>query len=447
MPFIQNTDSDQAEMLKVIGLNGLEELFDGIPQSIRFKGDLNLPEGLSEMEVRERIATLGARNQPLQGKPFFLGAGIYHHFIPALVDQLAGRSEFVTAYTPYQPELSQGALQAFFEYQTVICMLTGLDISNASMYDGASSLAEAALMAVDGTRRKQILVSQAVHPEYRRVLQTYLRHLDVEIVEIPFKEGTTDLEAAGAKISDQTAALILQNPNFFGAIEDLERAASLAHEHEAFSIASVDPIALSVIKSPGEAGADIATGEGQGLGVPMSYGGPGFGFLAARKDWVRRLPGRIVGQTKDQAGKPAYVLTFQTREQHIRRERATSNICTNHALMAIRGVIYLNALGRTGFTRLGEMVLARSHAAAERISELDGYAPAFEAPFFKEFVVRCPVPAAQINAALEARGIIGGYDLGRNYPGMEKSMLFCVTEMTSESHMDQLVEALKEIQG
>lgn len=445
MPYIQNTESDQTEMLKQIGVDRLEDLFDSIPESLRSKKALDLPDGLTELEVRDRVAQLGARNQRFDGKPFFLGAGIYRHFIPSLVDQLAARSEFVTAYTPYQPELSQGALQIFFEYQTMICMLTGLGLSNASMYDGASALAEAALMAIDGKRKKEIVVSDAVHPEFRRVLHTYLRHLDAKIIEVPCTDGRTSPDALKQNLSSETAAVIVQNPNFFGLIENVKGAASLAHQNDALAIASVDPISLSILKSPGELGVDIATGEGQALGVPMSFGGPGFGFLACREERVRRIPGRVVGQTVDQAGKPAYVLTFQTREQHIRRERATSNICTNHALMAIRGVIYLTALGRTGFKKLGEIILAKAHKAAERIAEVPGFDLVHDAAFFKEFVVQCPQPAARINAALLEAGIVGGYDLGLVDPSMGKNMLFCVTETTTDAHVDLLIDALKTI--
>lgn len=443
MPYIQNTKKDQAEMLNIIGVKEIEDLYRSIPESIRFKGELNLPEGLSELEVKGQIDSMGARNRAAGQRPFFLGAGIYHHFIPSLVDHLAGRAEFVTAYTPYQPELSQGALQAFFEYQTMICMLTGLDISNASMYDGASALAEAALMAIDGTRRREVWVSRAVHPEYRTVLKTYLQHLDVQVREIPCEGGLTALDDLENNLTETSAAVLLQNPNFFGAIEDVETAASLARKHGALSIVSADPVSLSILKPPGEMGVDIAVGEGQGLGVPMSFGGPGFGFLACRMDRIRRLPGRVVGQTVDKEGRPAYVLTFQTREQHIRRERATSNICTNHALIAIRALVYLSALGRSGFEKLGKIVTAKAHGAAEKIEAVEGFSLAYNAPFFKEFTLRCPCPASKINAALLQNDIIGGYELGKDYPGMENMMLLCVTEMTGHEHVDQLVEVLR----
>jgi glycine dehydrogenase subunit 1 len=430
-------------MLTVIGVQDMEELFASIPDSIRFKGSLKLPEGLSEMEVTQRIKELGSRNRPATDMPFFLGAGSYRHFIPALVSHLAHRSEFVTAYTPYQPELSQGALQAIFEYQTMICMLTGFDISNASMYDGASAFAEAGLMAVDGTGRKRIMVSQTVHPEYREVLKAYFNYLGVEIIEIPFAHGRTDLKTIDPKAMKGSAALLFQHPNFFGCLEEVEALADLARKNGALSIVSVDPISLSILNPPARYGTDIATGEGQSLGVPMSFGGPGFGFLACHMDRVRRLPGRIVGQTLDGRGRPAYVLTFQAREQHIRRERATSNICTNHALNALRALVYLAALGRTGFRKLGETITAKSHQAAKTLAALKGYELIFETPFFKEFAVRCPCSAHKINAALLENQIIGGYELGNDYPGMDDVMLLCVTEMTQSRDVNRLAEILK----
>ncbi len=444
MPYIQNTESDQAEMMKAIGIKNKDELFRCIPESIRLKGNLDIPKGMPEMDVVAEIKSLGAKNRPSSEMPSFLGAGVYHHFIPAVVDNLASRSEFVTAYTPYQPELSQGALQAFFEYQTLICMLTGMEISNASMYDGASAMAEAALMAVDTTKRKRVLVSETVHPEFRAVLTTYLQRLDVDVVELPVsKDGSTSMEKTDGNLTENTAAVILQNPNFFGCIEDVEPSVSLAKARGAFSIVSTDPVSLSVLKPPGQIGADITTGEGQGLGVPMSFGGPGFGFLSCAKKLVRRIPGRIVGQTVDRRGKPGYVLTFQAREQHIRRERATSNICTNNALMAIRALVYMTALGREGFGALGRIILKKSHGAAKRIAAIDGFDLTYTAPFFKEFVVRCPIPASKVSAALLENGIISGYDLGRDYTGCDKLMLFCVTETTSDSDVEKLAEVLK----
>jgi glycine dehydrogenase subunit 1 len=445
MPYIQNTDEDRRRMLAAVGAGSIDELFADIPEAIRWKGTLDIPDALPEMELQKRIHSLALKNVTAACRPTFLGAGSYRHFIPAVVDELAGRSEFVTAYTPYQPEASQGALQAFFEYQTLICMLTGLDISNASMYDGATALAEAALMASDLTRKDRIVVSAGVHPHSRSVLTTYLQHMGIEIVEIPLEKGTTSAAAVKAALADDAAGLLFQSPNFFGCIEDVEALAAAAAEAGALSAVSVDPVSLAILEAPGLQGADIVVGEGQALGSPMNFGGPGFGFMATREKYVRRLPGRIVGQTVDDAGRKAYVLTFQAREQHIRRGRATSNICTNHALIALRGAIYLAALGRTGFRKLGGLIAARARRVAERVTEIPGFKAAFEAPFFKEFTIKCPRPASEINRILYDSGIVGGYEAGKNYDGMDDHMILAVTELTGEDEVERLIETLKGI--
>jgi len=447
MPYIQNTDEDRAHMLEAVGAKSIDELFADIPASIRWKGEFDMPPSLPEMDLQKEAWRLTQKNVTAACRPSFLGAGVYRHFIPAAVDQLAGRSEFVTAYTPYQPEASQGTLQAFFEYQTMICLLTGLDISNASMYDGATALTEAALMAIDLKKKKRkVLVSTAIHPEYRSVLSTYLKNTDVEIVEIAHSGGTTPVDAVEAALREGDAACVLfQSPNFFGNIEEVEALCAVAAGADALAALSTDPISLSILEAPGAQGADIVTGEGQALGTPMNFGGPGFGFMATRKKFIRRLPGRVVGQTVDADGKRAYVLTFQTREQHIRRARATSNICTNHALVALRGVIYLATLGRTGFRKLGGLITAKAHAVAVRIAALPGYEIAGDAPFFKEFTVRCPRPAAEINRILLEKGIVGGYEAHKNYPDMEKEMILAVTEVTDDYEVDRLVETLKGI--
>ena len=444
MTYIQNTDEDRALMLETIGARSVEELFEDIPESIRWTGAFDIPEAMSELELADAVNRLALKNITSSCRPTFLGAGIYRHFVPELVNHLAGRSEFVTAYTPYQPEASQGALQAFFEYQTMICMLAGLDISNASMYDGATALTESALMAIDLKRKKRIALSAAVHPEYKQVLNTYLQHAGVEIVEIPVENGVTPTDAALGAL-EGAAALLFQSPNFFGCIEDVKSLSNAAEAAGALSALSVDPISLSVLEAPGKQGVDIVTGEGQALGTPMNFGGPGFGFMAARSEFIRRLPGRIVGQTEDKSGRRAYVLTFQTREQHIRRARATSNICTNHALVALRAVVYLSALGRTGFKTLGKLVAAKSHRAAEAITALPGFEAAFEAPFFKEFTIRCPRPAADVNRILLDKGIVGGYEAGRHFAGSENDMILAVTEMTTDHELSLLTDALKGI--
>lgn len=445
MPYIQNTDADRARMLEVIGAKSVDELFADIPDGIRLKRDLDLPEGLSEMELQQRIYSLALQNVTAFCRPTFLGAGSYRHFVPTVVDHMAGRAEFVTAYTPYQPEASQGSLQAFFEYQSMMCMLTGMDISNASMYDGGSALTEAALMAVDLKRKKRIAVSEAVHPEYRAILDTYMKYYGVEIAVIPHENGVTPPAAVRKALEGGASALLYQTPNFFGCLEEVDALAAAAADAGALAALSVDPISLSILEAPGRQGVDIVTGEGQALGSPLNYGGPGFGFMTTRVDYVRRLPGRIVGETVDVNGDKAYVLTFQTREQHIRRARATSNICTNHALVALRGAIHLTALGRTGFRKLGEVCTAKAHAAADRICALPGFEAAFAAPFFKEFTIRCPVPAAEVNRILLDNGIVGGYEPAADYAGMENDLILAVTETTPDGDVDRLVDILKGI--
>ena len=448
MPYIQNTDADRARMLEAVGARSIEELFADIPESIRWRGDFDIPSGLPEMELDKRANELAAKNITASSRPSFLGAGVYRHFIPALVDELAGRSEFVTAYTPYQPEASQGALQAFFEYQTMICMLTGMEIANASMYDGATAFAEAALMAAGLKKKKRrLVVSAAVHPEYRSVLKTMTENTDLEIVTLEPEEGVTSAAAAAAELGKgDAAALLIQSPNFFGCIEDVEALCAAAAREDALAAVSVDPVSLSVLEAPGRQGADIVTGEGQGLGSPMSFGGPGFGFMATRDAFIRHLPGRIVGRTDESRGGKAYVLTFQTREQHIRRARATSNICTNNALIALRATIHLAALGRKGFSALGRLAATKAHAAAEKITALPGFEAAFPAPFFKEFTLRCPVPAREVNRILIEEGIVGGYEASWNFgEKMENHMILAVTEATRDEDVDRLIEVLKGI--
>ncbi len=445
MSYIQNTDSDRARMLQAVGAESVNDLFTDIPDSIRWKGEFDIPRSMTEVELENRAYELAHRNITASCRPSFLGAGSYRHFIPALVDNLAGRSEFVTAYTPYQPEASQGALQAFFEYQTMICMLTAMEISNASMYDGATALTEAALMAVGLTRRKKIVAAATLHPQSRAVLATYLRHTDISITEVPAKNGVVDEKSLRDALDDETACLLLQSPNFFGCIEDSAGLIGAASEKGVLTAVSVDPISLSILEPPGKLGADIVVGEGQSLGTPLSYGGPGFGFLAAREKHIRQMPGRIVGKTVDEKGRIAYVLTFQAREQHIRRARATSNICTNHALIALRAAVYLAALGREGFRNLGRTCAAAAHEAARRICEVKGFELAFAAPFFKEFTIRCPVPAGEVNRKLLDAGIVGGFEAEKEYDGCSDLMILAVTEMTTRVDVDRLVDCLKGI--
>ncbi|MFQ6015962.1 MAG: aminomethyl-transferring glycine dehydrogenase subunit GcvPA [Anaerolineae bacterium] len=445
MNYIPNTDRDRKLMLKVIGVDSVEELFADIPQEKRFP-NLDLPEPLSEMEVARLINQMAERNADLGHHPCFLGAGAYHHFIPAVVGHLLSRGEFYTAYTPYQPEVSQGTLTAIYEYQTMVCQLTGMDVANASMYDGASALAEAALMAARITRRDKVVVSSAVHPEYRDVVRTYTQGIGLEIKEAGYRRedsGQTDLDQVGELVDEETACFMVQHPNFFGCLENLAGAVEIAHQKGALVAVCVDPIALGMLKPPGDYGADIVVGEGQGLGTPLSFGGPYLGLLACRQEYVRQLPGRIAGMTTDTEGRRGFVLTLQPREQHIRREKATSNICTNQALVALAATIYLGAMGKRGMRQVAELCYHKAHYAAERIAALDGFQLLFQAPFFKEFAVRTPQPPNEVNARLLQQGVIGGYDLSRTYPELGDAILFCVTEMNPRDEIDKLEKTLR----
>ncbi len=446
MDFVPQTEEELQEMLRAIGVDSFDDLLTQVPPELKCS-PMKLPRGMSESELLDRTRRLAARNVPVSRRSSFLGAGAYDHFIPEVVRDLSSRSEFYTAYTPYQPEASQGFLQAMFEYQTAICELTGMDVSNASLYDGASALAEAALMALR-TRgdRSKIVVSRAVHPEYRQVLQTYLRGAGVSVDELPYEDGVTSLSAIEGEANEQTAAVVLQSPNFFGCIEDMERASEIAHEKGSLLIAVVNPISLGVLAPPGEYGAEIAVGDGQPLGNDLSYGGPHLGFLACTEALRRKMPGRVVGMTDDADGNRGFVLTLQTREQHIRREKATSNICTNHALNALRACIYLCCLGKEGIRRLGELNVHKSHYLLERLSEIEGLNPTFSSPFFNEFAVRFPQPVGKLSSHLAKSGVVGGagVELGRWYPELKDSMLICVTETKSRAQLDDFAAALEE---
>ncbi len=454
MRYVPHTPEDVRAMLEAIGARSIDDLFRAVPPELLAHNDFPFPPRLSEAELIAHMEALAARNAALGARPTFLGGGCYRHYIPAVVDALAARGEFLTAYTPYQPEASQGSLQSFFEFQSMICELTALDVSNASLYDGATALAEALIMihAVRGAPggpaegRKKVLVSRGVHPEYRATLATYARNLPWTIEELPFGEdGLTSPADVRARAAD-AFAVAYQSPAFHGAIEDTAALAEAAHAGGAAAVEVFDPIALALLAPPGETGADVACGDGQSLGNVPNFGGPHLGLLAARIEFLRRLPGRVVGETRDLDGKRAYVLTLQTREQHIRRERATSNICTNVGLVALRATIYLAALGREGLRDVARVCCERAHYAAERIAALPGYALRWpRAPFFKEFAVRCPRPAAEVNRELRRRGIGGGLDLGRFDPDAADTMLFCVTELNPRSDIDALVAALREI--
>lgn len=445
MNYVPNTANQQAEILARIGVKSIEELFEDIPESVRRQAQLNIRGGMSEHELVKHVKGIASKNTTIDEYASYLGAGAYEHYIPSFVDQLLLRSEFYTAYTPYQPEISQGTLQAIYEYQTLVCELTGMDAGNASMYDGASALAEAALMSCDATRRSKVLVPQTIHPEYREVLRTYLPPRGVEIVEIPFKDGTVDLEALEKALTEEVAGILLQSPNFFGSVEKAEKIGQLAHGNGALLVMSVNPVSLGLLKSPGELGADIVVGEGQPFGNPLNYGGPYLGFLACRDKFVRRMPGRIVGATKDKNGKKGYVLTLQAREQHIRREKATSNICSNEALCALAFTIHLTGLGKNGLREMANLNLQKAHYAAREIAKIPGMSLAFSSPYFHEFVIRTEVSPSKINEELLKYQIIGGLDLSRFYPELDQHLLFCVTETKSKEEIDRLVARMGEV--
>jgi glycine dehydrogenase subunit 1 len=445
MSFVPHTPEDRKEMLEAIGAESIEELFQAIPESVRFP-DLDLPPTLSEMEANRKLNQLAAQNVNTAATPSFLGAGIYNHYSPATVYQILWRGEYHTAYTPYQPEVAQGTLQVIYEFQSMISALTKMDVSNASLYDGATAMAEGALLAVNPRRKRtKIVVSGTVHPHYRDVLRTYTTGLDVEVVELPVPTGSLHNDAAGfdEHLDDSTACLIVQYPNFFGRIEDLSVVADKAHGAGAKLLVSTYPLALGLLPPPGEFDADIVTGEGQSLGVPQSLGGPVVGILAAKQELVRQLPGRLAGMTVDADGKRGYVLALQTREQHIRREKATSNICTNQGLLALAATVYLSSVGPTGLRKIAEMCYQNAHYLADQIDSLDGYQVVGEGNFFNEFAVKTPVPAADLNKRIQDAGIVGGYDLGKVDPAMSDMLLLCATEMNDKEQIDALVAVLK----
>lgn len=442
--YIPNTREDQEKMLSAIGAGSVAELFSDIPEDIRLDRDLDLPDAMHEQELVSHMKAIASENVNTADHPCFLGAGVYDHFIPSVVGHVISRSEFYTSYTPYQPEISQGTLQAIFEYQTMICRLTGMDVSNASMYDGATAVAEAALMAVRSTGREKVLVSRGVHPQYREVLRTYAVHAGIGIAEVGLSGGMTDLDGLRDALSGEAgvAAVIMQSPNFFGAIEDMEAATALAHEYGALSVACVDPVSLAILQPPGEYGADIAAGEGQPLGNPLNYGGPHFGFLAAKQKLVRKMPGRIVGQTADSEGRRGFVLTLQAREQHIRREKAVSNICSNQALNALAATVYLSVMGKQGLKQVAELCLSKSHYAYSKLLATGRFEKVCDAPFFREFAVRSvDEPVETINRRLRDRGMIGGLALERYYPEMKNCWLVAVTEKRTRQEIDAFVEA------
>jgi len=444
MHYTQLTDEDVRHMLDTIGIQRREELFKGIPVKSRLDSPLAIPKPLTEIQLLADLDRLAKANTNCDELTCFLGSGVYDHFIPTVVDSLADQSEFVTAYTPYQAETSQGALQAFYEYQTLICQLTGMDVSNASLYEGATAVAEAVLMARSVTGRRRVFVSSAVHPHIREVLATYVRELPIDLSIVETVAGVTHPDDLRQVVDDETAAVVIQNPNFFGCIERLDRLAAIGQECGAMVIASVDPISCALLKRPGEFGVDIVVGDAQPLGIPLSYGGPSLGFMACKQDYMRKLPGRLIGATTDRSGRRAFCLTLQTREQHIRREKATSNICTNQGLLALRVAVYLSAVGRIGAAKIASLCLDKSHYAANCISQLDKFEIRFRSPFFKEFVVRTQKDVSKLLTFCRSRGILAGVPLGQWYPDLADCLLIAVTEMRTREQIDNLVAVLDE---
>jgi glycine dehydrogenase subunit 1 len=439
--YIPHTEEDIQIMLEFVGAKKVEDLFEMISKEYRLSKPLNLPEPLSEPDLLRHL-------QGLQSMAYssFLGAGAYHHFIPSVISALISRSEFYTAYTPYQPEISQGTLQAIFEYQTLMCQLTGMEVSNASMYDGASSLAEAVLMAGRVTKRRKILLSEAVHPEYRKVIQTYIDPDQQEIIPIPYKkdEGRTDERRLSDLLDGEVSGVVIQSPNFFGVIEDLHPMADKVHEAGGLMIVGFsEAVAYGILKPPGEEGADIVAGEGQSFGIPLSYGGPYLGIFATREKFVRNMPGRLVGETVDLEGKRGFVLTLATREQHIRRERATSNICTNEGLCALMATIFLSCLGKKGLRELALMNLSKAEYAKKVASQIRGCKLVFSSPTFNEFVLRIQGEPDRVLERLKGKEILGGFPLGRFYPEMNDHLLVTVTEMNTKEEIDRWAEALE----
>jgi glycine dehydrogenase subunit 1 len=443
MQFVPTTEKEKQELLSAIGVRRFEDLIPNIPKQGLFapaKGGM-LKNGLSEMEVQAHLQTLAGKNKTVEQYASFLGAGAYHHFIPAAVGALITRGEFLTAYTPYQPEASQGTLQATFEFQSMVAGLYGMDVANASLYDGGSALAEAALLAVRETGRRKILVSRTVHPEYHETLNTYSKSFEVQ--EVPADAAGVTSMAELEKRMDGAACVIIQTPNFFGCLEDGAKIAELAHKHGALLVVSADPLSLGMLTPPGDYGADVATGEGQPLGIPLHYGGPYLGLFACKEKFLRKVPGRICGMTKDANGKRGFTLTLQTREQHIRREKATSNICTNEALMALAATVYLSLLGPQGLKDCAQLNFDKAHYAADRIGKIPGFKLAFAAPFFNEFAVKSKLSPQKINQYLLTQGILGGLPLGKFYPELSDAVLYCVTEMNSREQIDRLAGALE----
>jgi glycine dehydrogenase subunit 1 len=444
LSYVLNTPEDRRAMLERIGVQSIDELFQCIPPALRLKRPLAVPPALSEIELTAHLQQLAGKNRAAGDAVCFLGGGSYDHFIPAVVDAIAGRGEYYTAYTPYQAEASQGSLQAFFEFQTLICQLTGLDVANASLYDGGSAVAEAVLMALSvQPKRHQVLIAESVHPEYRLSLATYAANLDLEITTLPTPHGYLDPDDLAKAVGDKTLCVVVQHPNFFGCLEEAEALAKIAKAKDALFIVSFDPISLGLLKRPGDYGADIAIAEGQSLGNPMSYGGPYLGLLACQEKFVRKMPGRLVGQTTDRRGNRCWVLTLQTREQHIRREKATSNICTNQGLMALKATVYLAALGPQGLRETAELCTRKAHYAADQLAKVPGVRLRFHRLFFKEFTLSLQGSIPDVLRSMRTRGYHSGLHLGRWYPEFTNCVSMAVTEKRTKMEIDGLVSEME----
>ncbi len=433
--YLPSTRQEREAMLKAIGLEKIDDLYQDVPEDVLLKSPLNIPQGLSEMDVREKMQSIAAKNTRFD--VILRGAGAYDHYIPAIVSSVTSKEEFSTTYTPYQAEISQGILQSIFEFQTMICELTGMDVSNASMYDGASSAAEAAMMCID-RRRDRVLVSEGVHPETIETIRTYCWGRNIPMQTVPLNNGVTDQAALKSQLDEKTACVVIQQPNFYGQIEEAAVLNDITHQSGAKAVMAVYPTALGLLETPAEQGADIVTGEGQPLGLPLSYGGPYLGFLACKKELTRLLPGRIAGQTKDSSGRRAFVLTLQAREQHIRREKASSNVCSNQALCAMTAAVYMAAMGPQGLRQAAELCFHKAHYFASELQKIPGFDLIYSGDFFNEFVTGCPVPPDKLENALLQRGILSGLPV-------DEGMLWCVTEKHSKQVIDMVIEVIKEV--
>ncbi|MEH6993250.1 aminomethyl-transferring glycine dehydrogenase subunit GcvPA [Neobacillus drentensis] len=442
--YLPMTEEDKKAMLETIGVSSVDELFSDIPEKVRFKGEYNIKAAKSETALMKELFNMASRNSDLKRNVSFLGAGVYDHYMPVIVDHVISRSEFYTAYTPYQPEISQGELQAIFEFQTMICELTGMDVANSSMYDGGTALAEAAMLSAGHTKRKKILVSGAVHPESKEVLKTYAKGQYLEVIEVPVDNGVTDIEALKGLVNEEIAAVIVQYPNFFGRIEPLEELEEIIHANKSLFVVSSNPLSLGVLTPPGKFGADIVIGDAQPFGIPTAFGGPHCGYFAVTTKLMRKVPGRLVGQTKDDQGRRGFVLTLQAREQHIRRDKATSNICSNQALNALAASVAMTALGKKGVREIAAANLQKAHYAKTAFKEA-GFEVIHDGYSFNEFVVKLSKPVKEINQELLQKGMIGGYDLGRDYPELANHMLVAVTEQRSKEEIDTFVKEVGDL--